>query len=224
MGLNMYGAQHQSIWLISLLLALIMVAGIGIVAILSFDAAVALRGIGVAVGTCLVVYTLAVGYQLTQVRADDPAEAYVTEASVSGLRTLVNTIETTSTRAYSDPNTLPLQVMDSAPPALRWALHDQRNVKYVPQVRDSAAALTPISAKPGGSQVYIGNAFRVTAQASLAGLRCQLAVGAQPGAPEQLDCTTLARWLISRDVGERSVTRWIFWLREDTALKASGQR
>jgi hypothetical protein len=124
LGLSMYAAQHQNAWLISILLAVLMIAGIGIVATLTYGSQVAERGIGVGILGCLLVYTLATGYQLTQVRAMNPAEAYIGEASVDGLRLLVRTIETTSTRAYGDPNSLPLQVVDSAPPTLHWALRN----------------------------------------------------------------------------------------------------
>ncbi|MCL5999830.1 MAG: glycosyltransferase family 39 protein [Chloroflexi bacterium] len=238
LGLSMYASQGQAMWLIGLLLALIMLVGIAIVVILTVDPMAALRSVGTAIGLCLIVYTFGTGYQLTQVRTANPAEAYVSETSTPNLQTLVHTIETTSARAYGDPNTLPLQVLDTAPPALRWALRNQRGVRYVAQLNNSAAALTPINVKPEGDQVYIGNAFRVLAQAQLGNLRCQRASTNEPSSAgqaatgqtaarqaatsEQLDCTALARWFMSRDAGEITVTRWIFWLRQDTALKASG--
>jgi hypothetical protein len=188
------------------------------VATLTYGSQVAERGIGVGILGCLLVYTLATGYQLTQVRAMNPAEAYIGEASVDNLRLLVRTIETTSTRAYGDPNSLPLQVVDNAPPALHWALRNQRKVSYVSRLTDTPAALTPINERPQGTDVYVGNAFRVTSSASLGALRCQPGVAAT----EQLDCTAVARWFTQRSIDETSVTRWILWLRNDTAQKASG--
>ena len=218
LGLSMYAAQRQNAWLISILLAALMIAGIGVVATLTHGTPVAIRGIGIGILACLLVYTLSTGYQLTQVRAMNPAEAYVGEASVDNLRLLINTIETTSTRAYGDPDSLPLQVVDSAPPALRWALRNQRKVSYVSRLGDTPAALTPINERPPGTDVYIGNAFRISSSASLATLRCQPIATAT----EQLDCTSVARWLTLRVVDETMVTRWIFWLRSDIAQKASG--
>ena len=222
MGLSMYSGQQTTSWLFTILLGLLMVAGIGIVATLTYSPLLALRGISMAVGLCLLLYTFSTGYALTQTHAANPAEAYIAEAGDEGLRELVQTIRTISTRAYGDPETIPIQVLDTAPSALRWVLRDQRGVSYVARLSNAPAALTSINRKPEDEASYIGNAFRITSGTSLANIRCTPA-GENAGENGQMDCTPLARWLTQRTVDERIITRWIFWLRSDTAQKANGQ-
>jgi hypothetical protein len=219
LGLDMYGAQQQTTWLMTVILGFLMVAGIGVVATLTFNQLVALRGIGLAACLCLLLYTISSGYQLTQTRAEAPAEAYIAEADVSGIRNLVQTVEQISSRAYGDPHTIPLQVLNVAPPALRWALRDQRGITYVARIANTPAALTPIDRKPDDQSSYVGSAFRVTASAALSSVHCS-----SVNSDGQLDCTPLARWLTQRTVDERSITRWILWLRGDTALKSDGKK
>jgi hypothetical protein len=223
LGLSMYAAQRQNLWLITTLLAIFIVVGMGIIAIMLFNGETTLRGLGAAIGLCLAVYTLGVGYQLTQVRITNPAEPYITTASTADLRLLKQTVEDISTRIHGDPNTLSLQVFDSAPPSLRWALRNQREIRYVTRLNNSAAALTLVSARPEGTQVYVGDAFHISSEAWLGGLGCQLAAPVA-SSPTQLDCTKLVHWFTQRQVDETSDSRWILWLRQDIALKASGQQ
>lgn len=218
LGLTMFAEQLQGAYLVSILLAFLMITGAGIICVLLLDGMVAIRGVSTAIGVGLLVYTFAVGYHLTQVRVTSPAEIYNSDASADGLPLLINTVETASTRAYSDANALPMQVSDAAPAAIKWALRNQRNITYVAHLTDSPAALTPINEKPGGASSYIGSAFRITNTASLNELTCH------PGGAEgnQLDCSSLFKWFTQRTLDERVITRWVFWLRRDTALKASG--
>ncbi len=219
MGLSMYGAQHTSSWLFTSLLGLMMVAGIGVIATLTYNATVAMRGVGLALGTCLLLYTVSTGYALTQTHATNPGEAYIAEAGDDGIRDLVRTIQTASTRAYGDPNSIPIQVLDTAPPSLRWALKDQNGVTYVSHAENAPTVLTSINRRPDeGAYAYLGSAFRVTASASLDNIQCASTTN------EQLDCTPLARWLTQRIFGEKVITRWIFWMRSDIAQKANGQQ
>ena len=220
MGLSMYGAQHTNSWLFTSLLGFMMVAGIGVIATLTYNAIVATRGIGLALGLCLLLYTISTGYALTQTHATNPGEAYIAEASDDGIRDLVRTIQTASTRAYGDPNSIPIQVLDTAPSSLRWALRDQNNVTYVSHAENAPALLTSINRRPDeGTYAYMGSAFRITASASLDNIRC-----ASVAANDQLDCTPLARWLTQRTFDKRVITRWIFWMRSDIAQKANGQQ
>jgi 4-amino-4-deoxy-L-arabinose transferase-like glycosyltransferase len=218
MGLSMYGAQRTTSWLFTSLVGLVMVAGIGVIASLTYSADVAMRGAGLAMGLCLLLYTISTGYALTQTRATDPGEAYISEAADTGLRDLVRTIQTASTRAYGDPNSIPIQALDTAPPALRWALKDQREVTYVANAENGPTLLTSINRRPDGSTyAYSGSAFRIVTSASLSNIRCEASE-----TTDQLDCTPLARWLTQRTFDERVVTRWIFWMRSDIAEKANG--
>ena len=218
LGLTMFAEQQQSAYLVSIFLAVLMIAGTGIICTLLLDGMAAIRGINTAIGIGLLVYTISVGYHLTQVRTTNPAEAYVSDASSDGLPLLVKTIEDTGIRAYSGAHAMPLQVSDAAPAALRWTLRDQRNITYVAKLTDSPAALTPINEKPESTSAYIGSAFRITNTASLNELGCQSAVMGI----NQFDCPPLLRWLIRRTLDERIVTRWVLWLRSDTASRASG--
>lgn len=218
LGLTMFAEQLQGAYLVSILLAFLMITGTAIICILLLDGMVAIRGVTTAVGIGLLVYTFAVGYHLTQVRVTNPSEIYNADVSADGLPMLVDAINTASIRAYSDANSLPMQVVDTAPPALKWALRNQRNITYVAHLTNSPAVLTPINEKPGGVSSYIGSAFRISNTATLSELTCH------PGGAEgnQVDCTSLFRWLTQRTLDERVITRWILWLRSDTALKASG--
>jgi len=222
LGLSLYAEQQQPASLLSILLAGIMIVGAGIVCTLLVDSGtrIALRSIALAYGICMVIYTFGAGFQLTQVRSTNPAESYVAEATDAGIDHLVQTIETTSLRANGDPNVMPLQVLDAAPPALRWALRNQLGVTYVSRLTDGAAALTPTNVKPESTGVYVGSAFRITSGATLAELRCQPAAPA-PGS-NQLNCLPLVRWYTKRTVDEKLVTKWILWLSSDTANRASG--
>ena len=196
-----------------------MVAGIGVIATLTYNAIVATRGIGLALGLCLLLYTISTGYALTQTHATNPGEAYIAEVSDDGIRDLIRTIQTASTRAYGDPNSIPIQVLDTAPSSLRWALRGQNNVTYVSHAENAPAMLTSINRRPDeGTYAYMGSAFRITASASLDNIRC-----ASISTNDQLDCTPLARWLTQRAFDERVITRWIFWMRSDIAQKANGQ-
>jgi 4-amino-4-deoxy-L-arabinose transferase-like glycosyltransferase len=218
MSLSMYGTQRSSSWLFTALLGIMMVAGIGVIATLTYGTTVALRGIGSAIGLCLLLYTVSTGYGLTQTRATDPGEAYISDASDDGLRELVRTIQTASIRAYGDPHSLPIQVLDTAPANMRWALKDQQSISYVSHAANAPAILTSINRRPDESTYgYMGSAFRISASASLDNIRC-----VSEAASDQLDCTPLARWLTQRSFEERSVTRWIFWMRSDIAEKANG--
>ena len=219
MGLSMYSAQHTSSWLFTSLLGLMMVAGIGVIATLTYNASVAMRGVGLALGTCLLLYTVSTGYALTQTHATNPGEAYIGEAGDDGIRDLVRTIQTASTRAYSDPNSIPIQVLDTAPPSLRWALRDQNGATYVSHAENAPVVLTSINRRPDeGTYAYVGSAFRIAASASLDNIRCASTTN------DQLDCTPLARWLTQRTFDERVITRWIFWMRSDIAQKTNGQQ
>ncbi len=218
MGLDMYGAQRMDTWLFTVLLGLLMVAGIVVVATLTYNTQVAIRGVGMAACLCLFIYTVSCGYQLTQTRAADAAEPYIGEAGDPGLRILLQTVQTISTRAYGDPNTIPLQVSNGAPPALRWVLRNQRGVTYVAHIANTASALTPVGQKPADNASYIGSAFRVTSSTSLSNLRC-----ISVGTTSQLDCTPLARWFTLREIDEQSISSWVFWLRRDIAQKSDGQ-
>ena len=218
MSLSMYGTQRSSSWLFTALLGIMMVAGIGVIATLTYGTTVALRGIGSAIGLCLLLYTVSTGYGLTQTRASDPGEAYISEASDDGLRELLKTIHTASIRAYGDPHSLPIQVLDTAPANLRWALRDEQSISYVAHAVNAPTILTSINRRPDESTYgYMGSAFRISTGASLDNIRC-----VSEAANEQLDCTPLARWLTQRSFEDRSVTRWIFWMRSDIAEKANG--
>jgi 4-amino-4-deoxy-L-arabinose transferase-like glycosyltransferase len=220
LGLSMYSAQGMSSWLFTSLLGLMLVAGICVVATLTYSATVAIHGVGLAMGLCLLLYTISSGYALIHTRATNPGEAYITEAGDDGLHDLVHTIQTVSTRAYGDPDSIPIQVQGDAPPALHWALREQRGVTYVLHAQNAPSVLTSIDKKPDESNsAYIGSAFRVATSSSLDNIRC-----APSAASDQLDCTPLARWLTQRTINERVITRWIFWMRSDIAQKANGQQ
>lgn len=218
LGLSAYAEQQQPASLFSILLGLIMIVGSGIVCTLLADWVTALRSIALAIGICLIAYTISTGYQLTQLRSDNPAEAYVTDATDDGARALVRTIETISLRAFGDSSTMQLQVLDVAPPALRWALRDQHGVTYVKQISGNVAALTPATTKPNGDTPFVGSSYRVTTGAALNELRCRN-TAPQTSAS---NCLALVRWITRRTVDEKLTSRWILWLSSDTASRASG--
>ncbi|HEY3288947.1 MAG TPA: hypothetical protein VGK87_02350, partial [Anaerolineae bacterium] len=201
-----------------ILLGFIMIIGSGIVCTLLADWITAIRSIALAIGICLIAFTISTGYQLTQLRSSNPAEVYVTEATDDGTNALVHTIESTGSRAFGDAHAMQIQVLDVAPPALRWALRNQQAVSYVKQISGNVAALTPATTKPNGDSPFIGSSYRVTTGATLNELRCRKTTAAASAS----DCLSLVRWITGRIVDERLVSRWILWLGSDTASRASG--
>jgi hypothetical protein len=120
-----------------------------------------------------------------------------------------------------EPNALAIGVDASAPPAVRWALRDMPGVSYAPVLDAQAApgaALTLENGKPQSGGNFIGQAFVVATRAPLNGIGC--APQPQGGS----DCVPLARWLAFRESSAQQTDRWVLWLRDDLAVKASGQQ
>lgn len=216
-GLRNYAGQGQTLWLTTMLLALAMIALAAVAFGILFDPATGWRGLGSAVVLFLGIYTLSALVQLTQVRHANPAEPYAVDAVPQGLTVAVDEINTVSMRALSDKNALRLQVADTAPPAVRWALRDQRNLRYLPKPNDPEAMLFPESVRLESSVAYVGNAFDFGRTGAIEAARCNR-IG------ERFDCQPLARWFMFRDLPTTNTQRWVFWIRQDIANKASGVR
>lgn len=216
LGLGLYAGQGQDLWLLTAVIALLMVAGIIIVAMLTFNPAVALTGIGTAAAAGLALYTLSAGIQLTQIRPDNPAEPYIVDAAPLDLGELARNLETLSSRAYGDPYAASLQLADGASNSLRWAVHDQRQVTVGGRPGSAGIVMTPSGAMPDTQQPFIGSRYTVASAASLSDARCNDVSG-------QINCMPLARWLVFRNLDNVQQTEWVLWLRQDVARKASGQ-
>ena len=221
MGFLLYAGQGESMWLLTAVIALVMVGGITIVATLTLGSQVALTGVGLAAGICLAVYTLGTGIQLTQTRADNPAEPYIVHATLDGVNELRKALAEVSSRAYGEPAALSIELADSAPPSLRWAVRDWPKASFAPQPGAGEALLTPANATITTASAYIGSDFAIDATAPVGAARCDDRSG-------QFSCFPLARWLALRtldgssDISSRT-TRWVLWLRQDLALRYSGK-
>jgi hypothetical protein len=218
LGLWQYAGQGQTSWLYPILIAGLLILAMIAAGSLGVDSAAGLRGTALALAASLLLWSLGAGLRMTHVRPNNPGEPYRAEAVAPGLAALVETIRETGVRATGEPGGLDLQVAESAPPALRWALRDQEHARFTAGAETAGAALTPEPIQPAAGGNYIGNVFEVVTRAPLPDGGCALLASDGP------TCQPLARWLTSREAGNPLSERWLFWLREDVALKAGGQR
>lgn len=213
LGLRQFAAQSQGGLLTSFLIALILIGGMISACALSYVLGAGLRGTGAALAASLLIYTLGSGYQLTQAQAENPAEPYRVEATSPELEQLAKTVERTAVRATGDPYVLPIGLHVSAPPALKWALRNQFKLESTSDTSGRGALLLPENIKPEASS-YIGSRFDVVRSASLDKVNCEES------------CAPLAKWFAFRELNASAITdsRWVFWLNNELAAKASGQR
>jgi hypothetical protein len=225
LGVWQYAGQGQGSWLYPVLIALLLMLAILAAGSLGLETAAALRGTATALAASLLLYTLGAGLRLNHVRTDNPAEPYRAEVAANGLNTLVSVIRETGLRSEGEPNALAIEVDASAPAAVRWALRDLPSVSYAPATVPGSdthsppgAALTPDNGKPQSGGNFIGQAFVVATRAPLDG------VGCTPQPQGGTDCLPLARWLAFREspAQAQQSDRWVLWLRDDLAVKASG--
>lgn len=218
LGVWQYAGQGRSAWLISVVIAALLIVALVAAGSLSLDYGVPLRGVALAGVAVLSLYSLGAGIQMNHVRPHNPAEPYRPQAAALGLAALQESIRLTSIRATGEPNALALHVAGDAPAALRWALRDQRSFDVSEDAGSPGVVLTPAPAKPNVAGNFIGTAYEVTTQAPLNEVRC---VGLPQGG---FDCLPLARWLAFRSVDGVRADLWVFWLRDDVAKRASGER
>jgi len=221
MGMLLYAGQGEVTWLLTAVIALVMVAGIAIIAALTFNATVALAGVGIAAGVCLTLYTLSAGVQLTQTGFDNPAEPYIVRATLPGVRDVRNALADVSARASGEPLAISIELSESAPPSLRWAVRDWRRATITSQPGAAETLLTPVGASIETDYTYIGSAFRIASTASIRSAGCDDRSG-------QFNCYPLARWLALRTLDgsaapSQQITRWVLWLRQDVAARYSGR-
>jgi hypothetical protein len=229
LGVRQYAGQGQSAWLYPVLIAILMTLAIIAASGIGLDLGAAVRGTAIAFAASMLLYSLATGIRLTQVEPNNPAEPYAAVTPSDELRALTSALETASLRSTGEPTAISLQVIDTAPPALRWALRDQAKITYTPRVGASGAAIAPaqMELKPfdlpgtsGASNAFVGESFDIQTRAGLASIGCgQPGGGALPGG---LDCGQLARWLIFREANDTTSERWVLWLRDDVAAKVNG--
>ncbi|MCW1967033.1 MAG: hypothetical protein KIH69_002785 [Anaerolineae bacterium] len=217
LSLLQYAHQGQLAWLVSLVVAGLMIVGISLMFSVNGDVLAPVRGLIAAVGLCFALYTLGNGYQLNFVRADNPGEPYRTHVASSDLNDLVQQLHQISVRALGDPGAVPIRVDDKAPASLRWALRGQRFLSYGPPASDSQMLLTPMGTQPNEQRVYIGDAFTVNTSSNLGNTNCR-----QIG--DKMDCTPLAKWLAFRQITDIKSEQWTLWLSQDVAALASGVR
>lgn len=221
MGVLLYAGRGETTWLLTALLAALMVGGIAIVATLTLNLQATLAGVGIAAGICLTLYTLSAGVQLTQTRPDNPAEPYNIRATLPGVRDLREALGDASARAYGEPLAISIELPESAPASLKWAVRDWRRATLTPQPGTAEALLTPAGASIETDYTYIGSAFRIAAATSIRAAGCDDRSG-------QFNCFPLARWLVLRTLDgsatpAQNVTRWALWLRQDVARRYSGR-
>lgn len=217
LSLLQYSNQGQLAWLVSLVVAGLMIVGISLMFSVNGDVFAPVRGLIGAVGLCFVIYTAGNGYQLNFVRADNPGEPYRFNIAASDLNGLVAQIDQISVRATGDRGALPIKVDEKAPPALRWALRAERFLTYGASSGDSMILLTPLGIQPNDQRAYIGDAFTINTSSNLGNTNCR-----QIG--DKMDCTPLAKWLAFRQITDIKSEQWTLWLSQDAAALASGVR
>ncbi len=220
-GALFYAGQGAVTWLLTGLIALVMVGGIAIVAGMTLNAQSALAGVSIAAGTCLLLYTLSAGVQLTQTRPDNPAEPYNIRATLPGVHDLRDALADISARASGEPLAISIELSESAPPSLRWAVRDWQRATITSQPGAAETLLTPMSATIETDYTYIGSEFRIASTASIRSAGCDDRSG-------QFSCHPLARWMALRTLDSaatapQDVARWVLWLRLDVARRYSGR-
>jgi hypothetical protein len=212
LGLRSYAMQNEVVYLLPIVAAIVMIAGVTASAALNEEAGTALRGIAAAAVVVAATYTVAAGQRLTQRGWDRPEEPYVVRAPQQGLVTLADAVRQAAVRASSEPDGVALFVDDSAPAALRWALRAQTKVRYGAQIGTQDMALLPAAKKPAESRAFVGSRFRIERTGSLA--------------PADGGAAALLRWLLFRQggvVGAADVN-WTLWVSDSLAAEMSGRR
>ncbi len=201
------------------LVALILCAGVVIASSVNGDWRVGMRGVAVAFAASLGLYGLGAGLRMTQVRWDNPAEPYVLNASTDRLDALSGVLRTTAMRATGEPDGIPVSIDAGAPASLRWALRDQTRPRPVNDGAAYNALLLPANAKPADTPAYVGDEFEIARSGDLSKVSCR------PREGGGYDCSTLARWIIFRDLNESAVTntRWTLWLSAQVLAQSSGR-
>jgi hypothetical protein len=217
LAVRQYAASGENSWLLLLVVAIVFTLALVAFGNVVGELSIGLRAATCALGLVLGLHTLATAVQLTHTHPANPAEAYAIAPAPKELRTLAETVANASNRAYGEPHVMPLDVSESAPPSLRWALRYQTQQSIKAGNADSASALMPESQRPQGEAAFVGSAFAVQRSANLSAARCNIQ-------SERLDCASLARWLVFREAGTPKTDVWVLWLRSDVAALASGVR
>lgn len=215
-GLRNYAGMGQALWLVSGLLALAMTMLAAIAFALMFDLGSALRGLALAAMLALGLHSAANAVRLTKLMPFNPAEPYITEGAAEGLHTMLGELDTLSIRAYSDRGAIPMQVADTAPASLRWALRNERKLGFAAKPQNAEALILPQNAKPEGTNGFVGAAFEIGKTANLASAQCIQTTS-------QLNCQPLAKWLIFRELSSSTSQDWTLWVRSDLAARAAGK-
>jgi hypothetical protein len=154
--------------------------------------------------------------QLTQIAPTNPAEPYNVAAAQPGVTALSQAINAIGTRAYTDPNVVPVHLPDDAPASLRWALRNQTRLVVGPVGADDDVAITSDRQKLSQGN-FVGSAFVVGSSAALANVKCT-----PLDSQGKRDCGAVGRWVAFRDGGEVMRENWIVWLRSDIASRVDG--
>ncbi|NJM39908.1 MAG: hypothetical protein HC853_03580 [Anaerolineae bacterium] len=191
LAVRQYAASGETSWLLLCVVAIVFnLALVAFGSVLS-EMTIGLRAVACALGTVLVLHTLAAAVQLTHTRPTNPAEAYAIAPAPQELRVLAETVADKSTRAYGEPNVMPLDLAEDAPASVRWALRNRTQLSLRAGNSDSAAALTSEAQRPQGETAFVGSAFPVQRSVNLNAARCNfgaervglLGIGALAGVP-----------------------------------------
>jgi len=217
LGLRQYASSGETSWLMPVLICLVMSLALVTSANLLNDAGIGVRALLIALTLHMGLYSIATGTRLNLFQPDNPAEAYVLDVAQPELNTLAQTVQTLSTRAFGDPNTMPVQVSSNAPPALLWALRNQSAVNVSDNTGNASVLITPEAKppEPRGSNGFSGNGFVIFNRQSLDAMRCR-------SESTKIDCVPLAKWVAFRRADNPTPERWVLWVRGDVANAASG--
>lgn len=217
LGLRQYASSGETSWLMPVLICVVMSLALVTSANLLNDAGIGIRALLIALALHMGLYSVATGTRLNLFQPDNPAEAYVLDVAQPELNTLAQTVQTLSTRAFGDPNTMPVQVSGNAPPALLWALRNQTAVNVSDNTGNASVLITPEAKppEPRGSNGYSGSGFVIFNRQPLDNARCR-------SESTKIDCVPLAKWVAFRRADNPTPDRWVLWVRGDVANAASG--
>ncbi|MBX7212595.1 MAG: hypothetical protein K1X39_01145 [Thermoflexales bacterium] len=216
LGLRQYAGLGDNRWLVLGILALFIICTGAIALTLRLNGTAIGQGVILALAVFFSLGAVGKSIALTVTHPANPAEPWVTDAITRQAAALQRTVEELATRAYGDPATLPIEISEKAPPAIRWALRGQMYAAYVSQPQAPAAALLPGDAAFANAKGYLANGVPVLERNSLNSVRCT-----QVG--DKMDCQPLARWIVLREASEDVPTQWTLYVRSDIATRAAGQ-
>ena len=197
-------------------LLFVVTVGIGFV----YGPASALRGLALSVTVALFIYTIATSIGISQQRSNDPRELLVREPTAPEARLLADTLSHISNKHSGGEYAVDLTLLTDDP-ALAWLLRDFKQARVVEPSGSPISTSIVVAPQTLGTPTldgeYVGQSFALRRRWEPGNVGCRWNL-VQIGEDQvtQLDCNTVARWLVYRRSPDQPVEeKAILWLRRD---------